>query len=264
MNSETRITARITEDMRVKGSSPGEALDNIGDIVRYTHQYSPRDYTDAVRADLDRLHREGHAELAVRNYWACDTWKGISTSWIDAGTGHLFEVQFHTPQSVAARELTYPAYQRLRDPATSDAERAAIIGRIRAAYAGEPARTAPPAERDRAQRHLAERARITRERARSFRGSSQPPAPSAHRVTYYAIVDRCSTTDSPAGVMRRVLKGQDGQRDEAFGHDLRWRHTFLLYSCERGNLDNAMHEICPDRAARLTDRIRREVTTRAS
>jgi hypothetical protein len=183
---------------------------------------------------------------------------------MESGTGRLFEVQFHTPQSLAARELTYPAYQRLRDPATPDGDRAAIIAGIRAVYAGEPARAAPPAERERAERHRAERARITREKARSFRASSQPPAPAGNRITYYAIVDRRSSTDSPAGVLRRVEKGDDQQRDEAFGRDLRWRHTFLLYSWERGNLDNSMHEITADRAARLTDRIRREVTARAS
>ena len=247
MTSETRITARIAEDMRVKGSSPSEALENIGDLVRHTNVYAPRDYTAAVRSDMERLWRKGHAKLAVRNYWASETWKGISTAWRDPVAAQLFEIQFHTPQSLAARDLTYPAYQRLRDPATPDGERAAIIARIRAVYAGEPACAAPPAERQRAER-----------------ASFRPPAPAGDRITYYAIVDRRATADSPAGVLRRVEKGDGQQRDEAFGRDLRWRHTFLLYSWERGNLDNSMHEITADRAARLTDRIRREVTARAS
>ena len=51
-----------------------------------------------------------------------------------------------------------------------------------------------------------------------------------------AITDRYSVEDLPAGVLRRA-EHADGQRDEAFGRDLRWRHTFLLYSWERGNLD---------------------------
>src|SRR5262249_47787098 len=102
--------------------------------------------------------------------------------------------------------------------------------------------------------------RGARERAAGFGAWLQPPA-SGDRVTYYAIVDRYSSEDCPAGVLRRVEKGGDGQRDEAFGRDLRWRHTFLLYSWERGNLDNRLHEISADRAARLTDRIRREATT---
>jgi hypothetical protein len=256
---EARIAARIAEDIRVKGRVPGQALANITDIVRYTSQYSAEDYTEGVRAGIERLWREGHTEMAVRNYWTSDAWKGISTSWQEPVTGQLFEVQFHTPQSLAARELTYPGYQRLRDPATPDGLRAAIMAFIRDVYAGEPAAQAPPAERERAERCRAAADRAARERATSFRASLQPPA-SGDRVTYYAIVDQCSSEDSPAGVLRRVEKGDDGQRDEAFGRDLRWRHTFLLYSWERGNLDNSLHEISPDRAARLTDRIRREAT----
>ena len=257
---EARIAARIAEDVRVKGRVPGDALASITDIVRGTFQYSPRDYTEGVRAEIERLWREGHTELAVRNYWTSPVWKGISTSWQELGTGRLFELQFHTPQSLAARELTYPGYQRLRDPATPDGLRAAIMAFIRDVYAGEPSAQAPPAERERAQRCRALADRVARQQATSFRASLQPPA-GGDRVTYYAIVDRYSGEDCPAGVLRRVEKGDDGQRDEAFGRDLRWRHTFLLYSWERGNLDNQLHEISADRAARLTDRIRRQATT---
>ncbi len=37
-------------------------------------------------------------------------------------------------------------------------------------------------------------------------------------------------------------------------------HTFLLYSAERGNLDNRMHEISEDEADRIEARIRRSRT----
>jgi hypothetical protein len=182
-------------------------------------------------------------------------------------------VQFHTPESLTARDLTYPCYQRLRDPATPDAEREAIMESLREAYAGEPAAHAPAAEKARADRLAARQLQSERARSMRFR------APSDHRrdrATYYAIVDRYSSQDAPAGVLRRVQRvlgqehgdqqhgdqqhGDRQQRDEAFGRDLRWRHTFLLYSWERGNLDNSLHEISQDRATRITDWTRREVT----
>ena len=242
---EARLMERITEDMRVKGRTADEALGNIADAVRYTFQYPAERYTQAVHAHIERLWGEGHAELAVRNCWGCDTWKGISSSWQDRRTGQLFEVQFHTPESLAARELTYPAYRRLRDAATSDAERGEIMAHFRRVYAGAPARHAPPAERER----VAWAATVT----------SVPGARLTERVTYYSVADRYSVEDLPAGVLRRV-EHASGQRDEAFGRDLRWRHTFLLYSWERGNLDNTLRVLSADRAMRITDQIRREVT----
>ncbi len=85
------------------------------------------------------------------------------------------------------------------------------------------------------------------------------PAPSARApregVTYYAIVDSLSSQESPAGVLRRISH-RDGERDEAFGRDLAWRPTFLLYSAERGNLDNDIQPISDEEAERIAARVR--------
>jgi hypothetical protein len=77
-------------------------------------------------------------------------------------------------------------------------------------------------------------------------------------VTYYAIVDDYSSRDKPAGVLRRV-KHEGGQHDEAFGRDLTWGHTSMLYSYERGNRDNELYQISEEEAERIVERIRRSV-----
>jgi hypothetical protein len=78
----------------------------------------------------------------------------------------------------------------------------------------------------------------------------------AEQITYYAIVDDYSGRDEPAGVLRRI-KHDGGQHDEAFGRDLRWAHTSMLYSYERGNRDNELYEITADEAEGIVERIRR-------
>jgi hypothetical protein len=80
----------------------------------------------------------------------------------------------------------------------------------------------------------------------------------AEQVTYYAIVDDYSSRDEPAGVLRRV-KHDKGQRDEAFGRDLTWGHTSMLYSYERGNRDNELYKISEEEAELIVERIRRGV-----
>jgi hypothetical protein len=79
------------------------------------------------------------------------------------------------------------------------------------------------------------------------------------RVTYYAIVNDYSSRDQPGGVLRRVEDG-NAEYDEQFGHDLEWTQTPLLYSFERGNLDNQLYEITEEEADRIVERIRRSVT----
>jgi hypothetical protein len=78
------------------------------------------------------------------------------------------------------------------------------------------------------------------------------------KVTYFAIVDDYSSREEPAGVLRRT-QTDDGQNDEQFGHDLEWTYSPLLYSYERGNLDNKLYEISEDEANRIVERIRRVV-----
>ncbi len=79
------------------------------------------------------------------------------------------------------------------------------------------------------------------------------------KVTYYAIVDDYSTRDEPAGVLRRTETDKE-QNDEQFGHDLEWTYSPLLYSYERGNMDNKFYEITEGEANRIVARIRRTVT----
>jgi hypothetical protein len=77
----------------------------------------------------------------------------------------------------------------------------------------------------------------------------------AEEITYYAIVDDGSTVEHPAGVLRRI-KHDDGERDETFGTDLMWARSALLYSAERGDLENKFVPIAEDEAERIVSRIR--------
>ncbi len=96
--------------------SPREALDKVPDAVRYTFTYSRDGYADGVRADVERLKAAGFEEIKLKNLWSSSQYKGINTQWRRPETGLRFEVQFHTPESLQAKELTHGAYERLRRP----------------------------------------------------------------------------------------------------------------------------------------------------
>lgn len=76
----------------------------------------------------------------------------------------------------------------------------------------------------------------------------------ADNITYYAIADCFTSRDEPAGILRRV-QHPGGHRDEAYGRDWTWVPTGLLYSAERGNLDNELHAISATEAARHMRRL---------
>jgi hypothetical protein len=223
LKSEDQIQWRIAEDMRVKGRTVDQAFRILRDAIRYTFQYPEGRYKDGVADDLRRLAESGFKKIRLQNAWEWPEHKGMISCW--RGTaGVPFEVQFHTLPSYEGWQLTHPAYERLRNPATSDAERVELRAFIRKVH--------------------------------GFFGTA-PDVDAGEPVTYYAIVDSLSSRKVPAGVLRRV-RHRDGERDEAFGHDMEWQPTFLLYSADRGNLDNDMCRIGAEEAERIVERVRAE------
>jgi hypothetical protein len=103
--------------------TPRQALSAVPDAIRFTFCYSEEQYTAGVYADLERLTVRGF-ELAkpLKNSWDSDQYKGINGQWREPATRQLFEVQFHTQASFEAKQLSHAAYERIRNPQTSDAE----------------------------------------------------------------------------------------------------------------------------------------------
>ena len=71
-------------------------------------------YADGVRTDVERLKAEGFELIKLKNLWTDDQYKGINSQWRRPETGLRFEMQFHTPESLEAKELTHKAYETLR------------------------------------------------------------------------------------------------------------------------------------------------------
>ncbi len=68
----------------------------------------------------------GYQMYYLKNYWLNSEYKGVNSRWITP-EGQRFEVQFHTGESFHAKhEGTHLAYERLRDPRTSDRERSEL------------------------------------------------------------------------------------------------------------------------------------------
>jgi hypothetical protein len=109
LKAEDRLKEKIAERLRYNPDlSPRQAAAEVPDAVRFTLEYSDsRRYTDGVRADVERLQGLGYQLLKLKNLWARDQYKGINSQWLRPETGLRIEVQFHTPPSREAKELTH-------------------------------------------------------------------------------------------------------------------------------------------------------------
>jgi hypothetical protein len=124
LKGQDRLKEKVADELEARpGLSFSQALSSVPDAVRFTFLYDQHRYTAGVRADLTRLHAAGF-ELAkpLKNSWSSDQYKGINTQWREPETGQRFEVQFHTRASFEAKQLSHDAYERIRNPQTSELE----------------------------------------------------------------------------------------------------------------------------------------------
>jgi hypothetical protein len=125
IKGEDRLKEKIAEELAAPGLSVREALAKVSDPVRYTFTYSPQRYANGVRVDVELLKTEGFELMKLKNLWADEQYKGVNSQWRRPETGLRFEVQFHTQESLEAKELTHGAYERIRGSITR-AERAEL------------------------------------------------------------------------------------------------------------------------------------------
>jgi hypothetical protein len=114
LKGKDRLAEKVAKAVNERGHSVDEAFGLVKDAIRYTFCYPKDRYTDGVYADCARLEQAGFERVERENSWTKEQYKGINSRWRVPDNGQLFEVQFHTAASFEAKEITHPAYEKLR------------------------------------------------------------------------------------------------------------------------------------------------------
>jgi len=109
--------------------SVSEHLEDMKDSVRYTFKSNEATYTQNVNEAISQLKSDGYEPVNFKNFWGKVGYQGINSFWRDSATGHIFEVQFHTPSSFDAKMVTHPWYEEWRQPGIAP-EREAELERL--------------------------------------------------------------------------------------------------------------------------------------
>ena len=128
LKGEERLKEKIAAKIEHEpGRAAEDALRGVNDAIRYTFSSRPDSYADVYQDLGVRLRDLGYTMVYSKNHWLDDPeYKGVNTRWAAPG-GQRFEVQFHTSESLHAKqEITHDSYDRIREPTTSDDERAEL------------------------------------------------------------------------------------------------------------------------------------------
>jgi hypothetical protein len=115
VKGEDRLKEKLADAWHGRPAlSAGQVLSTVPDAVRFTLMYSSERYAEGIVTDVNRLKSEGFELIKLKNLWEADQYKGVNSQWFRPETGTRFEMQFHTPESLEAKELTHEAYERIR------------------------------------------------------------------------------------------------------------------------------------------------------
>lgn len=123
-----RKYATDLQEAAARGDDFGDVLENINDSVRYTFMADEAAYTSMTNTVIADLRASGFELVGdAKNFWAKqEGYVGINSTWRD-GSGRLFEVQFHTPDSFHVKDaVTHSWYEEWRLPDTSPARKAEL------------------------------------------------------------------------------------------------------------------------------------------
>lgn len=110
--SEESLLRKVATDV-ADGQSVREAAGGVNDAIRYTIRSSRSDYERVTREAIEKMKDAGFTPVSHKNFWGQPGYQGINSVWRDAG-GQTFEMQFHTFESLAAKERTHEIYEMAR------------------------------------------------------------------------------------------------------------------------------------------------------
>ena|GEM_PF-915798 len=108
--------------LRKANVTPEAVLGDIKDSVRYTVEFPSANYAHGVQQAVDTLRTQGFENVTFKDTWNSPGYKGINSTWRDPASGRVFEVQFHTPDSFAAKMDGHVLYEKERLPGVSPEE----------------------------------------------------------------------------------------------------------------------------------------------
>jgi hypothetical protein len=126
LKSSESLARKIESNSKKKGTTIAEETDNIWDVSRYTMEYPTATFSENANGTLRDLEAEGFTIYEVKNTMGSRDvdYRGVNVKL--EKDGQKMELQFHTPESTAAKKANHPIYEVRRADNTPESQYAAL------------------------------------------------------------------------------------------------------------------------------------------
>lgn len=133
---------RKTDKALQAGETPKkdfEYVSETGDLLRYTQVVNHDEITAKVRATVKLLEDKGYTVDEIDNKYLNEEgrYKAVHLN-VTSPSGQHFEMQIHSPESLAASRATHTMYEEWRRPETSEERKAELFTMIKSTYDSMP------------------------------------------------------------------------------------------------------------------------------
>lgn len=122
IKSTDSLVRKLIDKSEAKGISVDEYASKITDILRYTNVSTTKNFTGDYYSIIDNLIKKSYNIVEVTNTLGDinASYRGINCLVSDKD-GYIFELQFHTEESLNIKEVNYKLYEELRLKTTNKA-----------------------------------------------------------------------------------------------------------------------------------------------
>jgi len=138
LKSEESMERKILAEAEEKGITPLEAEARITDGIRYTMLFESGSFGTSVQDTEAALRAAGYERYDHKyiNYFDSQgPYRGVNTVWKSTSTGSIFELQFHTSESLQIKETNHLIYAAFRE-STDEVEQAKMYSDMVGNYNG--------------------------------------------------------------------------------------------------------------------------------
>ena len=133
---------RKTDKALQAGETPKkdfEYVSETGDLLRYTQVVNHDEIATKVRATVKLLEDKGYTVDEIDNKYLNEEgrYKAVHLN-ATSPSGQHFEMQIHSPESLAASRATHTMYEEWRRPETSEERKAELFTMIKSTYDSMP------------------------------------------------------------------------------------------------------------------------------
>ena len=132
LKGQQSLARKIRTDSYKDVITEQEAADGIHDVLRYTYQLKTSSFADEFARIRAELEKAGYTLIRVKNTLQSTgvTYRGVNCQF-ETPDGFKFELQFHTPESLALKENElHKLYEEARLPETDPKRRAELVRRM--------------------------------------------------------------------------------------------------------------------------------------